>query len=167
MSYEAFRAQCAKVLELYEEATARHYGDDLDAYDCANIIRAIQLPEVTQEPTLYQFRTAPDWTNPLQWAKWEECKKDSYEGYKKVQSLHNWLYETRELYLIPPDAEALRKENEQLRAVLDALSKRCYIMSESHQVNDVRGARLIVGFNNIVDAGDAHSAISALKGGAA
>lgn len=66
-----------------------------------------------------------------------------------------------------PDAEALRKESEQLRAALGSLSKRCYIMSESHQVNDVRGARLIVGFNNIVDAGDAHSAISALKGGAA
>lgn len=62
--------------------------------------------------------------------------------------------------------EDLRKENEQLRAALGSLSKRCYIMSESHQVNDVRGARLIVGFNNIADAGDAHSAISALKGGA-
>lgn len=61
---------------------------------------------------------------------------------------------------------AMLKENEQLLAVLDALSKRCYIMSESHQAGGVLGARLIVGFNNIVDAGDAQSAIAALKGGA-
>lgn len=105
MSYAAFREQCAKVLELYEEATARHYGDDLDAYDCANIIRAMPLPEVNADPYAYVIGTLEDHgtVGNLSW------KPDP-----KLASFP--------LYLSTLDAEAIRKENEKLRERIAELS---------------------------------------------
>ena len=149
MSYEAFREQCAQIAERMPDFSRDAFGPV--QHRIATTIRSQPLPEVKQEPMAWFANTEPAHKEP----HYVQVSDEFYKGY------------TFPLYALPPDAEYLRKENEKLRAALGSLSKRCYIMSESHQVNDVRGARLIVGFNNIVDAGDAHSAISALKGGAA
>jgi hypothetical protein len=61
-------------------------------------------PEQTeQEPVVLQYRTKPNWTG--NWSKWEDCRKESYEDYIRVPLLHDWTYETRELYTAPPKRE--------------------------------------------------------------
>jgi hypothetical protein len=62
-----------------------------------------QEPE--QEPVVWQYRTKPNWTG--NWSKWEECRKEAYEDYIRVPILHDWAYETRELYKTPPKREPL------------------------------------------------------------
>ena len=53
-----------------------------------------------QEPVVWQYRTKPNWQE--QWSNWENCRKEAYEDYKRVPLLHDWLYETRPLYISPP-----------------------------------------------------------------
>ena len=65
-------------------------------------------PEQEQEPVVLQYRTKPNWTG--NWSKWEDCSKESYEDYIRVPILHDWTYETRELYTAPPKREPLSAE---------------------------------------------------------
>ena len=64
-------------------------------------------PEQT-EPVVLQYRTKPNWTG--NWSKWEDCRKESYEDYIRVPILHDWTYETRELYTAPPKREPLSEQ---------------------------------------------------------
>lgn len=105
--FEELREQCAKIANQF-------VGTD----QIVDAIRALPLPKVNQEPVLYQCRIAPNWLRPRQWTEWEKCTKEQYDDYIKVKELHDWLYHARALYLLPPDAEELRKENEQLKALL-------------------------------------------------
>lgn len=66
------------------------------------------LAQPEQEPVDWQYRTTPNWRE--QWSKWESCGKNIYENYKRVPQLHDWVYETRELYTSPPKREPLSKE---------------------------------------------------------
>jgi len=50
---------------------------------------------------VWQVRTKPDWDEKHKWTKWEDCRKESYEDYIRVPLLHDWTYETRELYTSP------------------------------------------------------------------
>jgi len=61
------------------------------------------LAQPEQEPVVLQYRTKPNWTG--NWSKWEDCRKESYEDYIRVPLLHDWTYETRELYTAPPKRE--------------------------------------------------------------
>ena len=65
-------------------------------------------PEQEQEAVDWQYRTTQNWRE--QWSKWESCGKNTYEDYKRVPQLHDWLYETRELYTSPPTREPLSDE---------------------------------------------------------
>lgn len=78
---------------------------------CTYHIRALPLPEVTQEPVVY-FKADQD--GNLLWG--EDCVSedamydfDFEDGLKEVSV---------PLYRLLPDAEALRKDNEQLRSLL-------------------------------------------------
>lgn len=52
------------------------------------------------EPVEYQYRTRPDWIP--EWNGWNTCSKESAEAYEKNPYLHDWHYEVRRLYTIPP-----------------------------------------------------------------
>jgi len=136
MSYEQLREQCKcngnpHTLEcLYQHFlsyTGYEHSESLfKAYSDGADSRALPLPEVKQEPTLFQYRAAPDWVKPDQWSEWRECTKESFTDYSSLPILNDWRYETRAFYVAPTDAEALRKENERLReenkALLDTIS---------------------------------------------
>ena len=46
---EQFREQCAKTIELFDDATMRESNYMLDAHDCADIIRALPLPVMPEQ----------------------------------------------------------------------------------------------------------------------
>lgn len=113
MSYEAFREQCIQAVE-----SERLFALGLKAFannDCVdrviNKLRALPLPEVTQSPDAYlhswlggrrqNLSRSPTWTKIF--------SDDQDQPDDLIVSA---------LYLLPPDPEALRKENEQLRAAI-------------------------------------------------
>lgn len=79
---------------------------------CPLLIKEIEellaQPETDQEVVVWQYRTKPNWID--KWYDWENCSKESYEDYKRVPELHDWLYETREIYIKPPTHEPLSDE---------------------------------------------------------
>jgi hypothetical protein len=96
-----------KAMKILLECT---YMDSRQRQADALIGRAIELlaqPEPIQEPVGWQYRTKPNWKE--NWSKWEDCRKESYEDYIRVPLLHDWLYETREIYTSPPTCEPVRK----------------------------------------------------------
>lgn len=64
-------------------------------------VRQAVAQAVLQEPVEYQYRTRPDWI--AEWNGWNTCSKESAEAYEKTPYLHDWHYEVRSLYTIPPD----------------------------------------------------------------
>jgi hypothetical protein len=77
-----------------------NYEDDHLTNDLIQTIEELLAqPEPEQEPVVLQYRTKPNWTG--NWSKWEDCRKESYEDYMRVPILHDWTYETRELYTAP------------------------------------------------------------------
>jgi hypothetical protein len=81
-----------------------NYEDDHLTNDLIQTIEELLAqPEPEQEPVVLQYRTKPNWTG--NWSKWEDCRKESYEDYIRVPILHDWTYETRELYTAPPKQE--------------------------------------------------------------
>jgi hypothetical protein len=91
--------------ELLEELSTK----DMVSYYYPNLIDRIKelLAQPEQEPVGWQYRTKPNWKE--NWSKWEDCRKESYEDYIRVPLLHDWLYETREIYTSPPTCEPVRK----------------------------------------------------------
>ena len=63
------------------------------------------LAQPEQEPVAWQYRTKPNWIE--EWNDWENCSKGTYEDYKRFPIMHDWVYETRELYASPPNCELL------------------------------------------------------------
>ena len=57
------------------------------------------------EPVEYQYRTRPDWIP--EWNGWNICSKESAEAYEKTPYLHDWHYEVRRLYNMPPQFKPL------------------------------------------------------------
>jgi len=58
----------------------------------------------------------------------------------------------------PADAQAEARDAD-TRRLVNALTRRCYTMSEPH----LSGSRVVIGFERIEDAGEAHVAIAAVK----
>lgn len=105
MSYEAFREQCAKTIELCDDAMMAHDDYVLDPSECAGIVRALPLPEVKQQPVAIISR------NDRMMESWKVAVRVLAD---RDRIPHGNSY----LYLASTDAEALRKENEQLRYLL-------------------------------------------------
>lgn len=57
--FEQFREQCAKTIELFDDATMRESNYMLDAHDCADIIRALPLPVMPEQAEPVKEKRAP------------------------------------------------------------------------------------------------------------
>ena len=68
-------------------------------------VRQAVAQAVLQEPVEYQYRTRPDWIT--EWNGWNTCSKESAEAYEKTPYLHDWHYEVRRLYNMPPQFKPL------------------------------------------------------------
>ena len=75
-------------------------------------------PQVEQEPVVWQYRMRPDWgSNKDFWGPWQNCTMEQAAMYQRVPLLHDWAYESRQLYTRPqPKREPLT--NEQVKAGL-------------------------------------------------
>lgn len=76
-------------------------------------------PSVQVEPTLYQFRCAPAWTDLNNWSAWADCSEEQHSDYVRSPLVNDWKYEVRKLYATPqqPDVDSnarLQKENREL-----------------------------------------------------
>ncbi|MFZ6773071.1 hypothetical protein ACO0LB_10195 [Undibacterium sp. SXout7W] len=111
MNYEEIKEQCAKFLEDQDCAHGCMVGKEL-----ADKLRGMPLPEVGQEPAAWLDDDSEPVSNEL-----KAAFPDGFESY------------TTPLYLLPPDAEDLRKENEQLRGALTAMMK---MKVKGHQLQD-------------------------------
>ncbi|NDI85101.1 hypothetical protein [Undibacterium crateris] len=123
MNYEKFREQCAKVADAQSEAYLRSIHNEVSHLSKNNLrrssevaklisdeIRALPLPEVTQEPALYISRAAKDWIESI--GSNVSVKMEltfMTDGTRPSHSIPMYFEPTND------DAAALRKENEQLR----------------------------------------------------
>ena len=56
----------------------------------------------TQEATIFQMRMRPNWNGYSgYWQQWVDCSPEACAGYEKTPVLHDWVYETRKLFLAP------------------------------------------------------------------
>lgn len=114
MSYEAFRELCAK----WAEAEILELTDNEDLADSIyKRVINLPLPEVKQEPVAWLYHDAPSLDIFLR------NKSDAHLIYSIGLSLArkpNCRNETA-LYAAPPDADAIRKENEQLHQLITDL----------------------------------------------
>ena len=61
-----------------------------------------QQPQVEQEPVAWQYRMRPDWGSKKDcWGPWQDCTKEQAAMYQRVPLLHDWAYESRQLYTHP------------------------------------------------------------------
>ena len=51
----------------------------------------------SQEPVAYEFRMRADWV--ADWGLWSPCNKEQHKMYIRAPKLHDWVYETRALFL--------------------------------------------------------------------
>lgn len=70
---------------------------------------AASQPQVEQEPVAWQYRMRPDWGSKKDcWGPWQDCTKEQAAMYQRVPLLHDWAYESRQLYTHPqPKREPL------------------------------------------------------------
>lgn len=54
---------------------------------------------------VYQYRMYPNWNIPNPLPEFVNCSKEQYLDYVKISVLHDWIYETRILYALPPTAD--------------------------------------------------------------
>lgn len=66
------------------------------------------LAQPEPEPATWQVRTTPSWK--VSWTRWKDCSKEFYEDCIRAPLSHNWIYETRKLYTLPPKREPLSDE---------------------------------------------------------
>ena len=72
-----------------------------------------QQPQVEQEPVAWQYRMRPDWGSKKDcWGPWQDCTKEQAAMYQRVPLLHDWAYESRQLYTYPHPWRELRSEQE-------------------------------------------------------
>lgn len=69
-------------------------------------------PKGEQEPVAWQYRMRPDWGSKKDcWGPWQDCTKEQAAMYQRVPLLHDWAYESRQLYTHPqPKREPLTDE---------------------------------------------------------
>ena len=59
-------------------------------------------PKGEQEPVAWQYRMRPDWGSKKDcWGPWQDCTKEQAAMYQRVPLLHDWAYESRQLYTHP------------------------------------------------------------------
>lgn len=59
-------------------------------------------PQGEQEPVAWQYRMRPDWGSKKDcWGPWQDCTKEQAAMYQRVPLLHDWAYESRQLYTHP------------------------------------------------------------------
>jgi len=124
MSYEQFREQCADAGDLLRSpmkgtvshgAIAFNEGFDTAIKGFQSAIRAMQLPEVTQEPVYLRWQ----YSKPS--GGWIAATKDEYERDLKNGWKVRLAYELRpSVEALQKNNSALRKENEQLRSLLES-----------------------------------------------
>lgn len=118
---EQFREQCASICDEAKKNISPDYiiGEDVRNAGiacCENIakrIRALQLPEVNQEPVAWlrhRFAQSLDTNGYCDGHEWLEVCNEGEQGDDKTPAFP--------VYDLPTDAEALRKENEKLNALL-------------------------------------------------
>jgi len=101
---EQFREQCAKTIELFDDATMRESDYMLSADECADIIRALPLPVMPQqaEPIGYQYRMKPYHLN--NWYEWQDCPQDMYQWCLENPRHGDRIYEVRQTFAQDPSA---------------------------------------------------------------
>ena len=69
----------------------------------------VEQPQGEQEPVAWQYRMRPDWGSKKDcWGPWQDCTKEQAAMYQRVPLLHDWAYESRQLYTHPqPQREPL------------------------------------------------------------
>jgi hypothetical protein len=111
-AYEKIREQAAKLCD--PKPGIRYSPNSLSVHKrLAYQIRSMPLPEVSQKPAGY-FKADQD--GNLIWGEDCVCEDAQYDhdygdGFKEI---------SRPFYLLPPDAEALRAENERLKELLES-----------------------------------------------
>lgn len=73
---------------------------------------AVEQPRGEQEPVAWQYRMRPDWGIKKDcWGPWQDCTREQAAMYQRVPLLHEWVYESRQLYTHPqPKREPLTDE---------------------------------------------------------
>ena len=76
--------------------------------DATKALRAV----LEQEPVAWQYRMRPDWGSKKDcWGPWQDCTKEQAAMYQRVPLLHDWAYESRQLYTHPqPHRQPLTEE---------------------------------------------------------
>jgi hypothetical protein len=54
---------------------------------------------------LYQVRGRPNWDTEPKWGEWKFCTEPVANDYIKTPVLHDWEYQVRSLYTVPPQRE--------------------------------------------------------------
>ena len=100
--------------DLMQEALyALTYVGDKEIYsDTIDALRA-RLAQPEPEPVEYQMRMRPTW-EVSSWSDWKKCSRDAAEDYAKTPKLHDWEYETRKMYDIPPQREWVGLTDEEI-----------------------------------------------------
>lgn len=63
---------------------------------------AVEQPRGEQEPVAWQYRMRPDWRIEKDcWGPWQDCTREQAAMYQRVPLLHEWVYESRQLYTHP------------------------------------------------------------------
>ena len=89
------------------------------------------LAQTEQEPAEYQMRMRPTW-EVSSWGDWKKCSRDAFEDYTKTPKLHDWEYEVRKLYTIPPQRTLVGLTPKELNTIFDGFKT-----WSSFQITDV------------------------------
>jgi hypothetical protein len=93
-------------------------NDTLTACELTNVFNIAMSQRVrTGEAVLWQYRTKAAWDKKGPWQPWRDCSKEQYEDVKKTPLLHDWEYESRELFTTPPSPPSSRELMEKIKAV--------------------------------------------------
>lgn len=65
------------------------------------------------KPVLYQVRGRPNWDTEPKWGEWKFCTEPVANDYKKTPVLHDWEYQVRSLYTVPPQREFIGLTDEE------------------------------------------------------
>ena len=86
--------------------------------DCS----VVEPPKGEQEPVVWQYRMRPDWGSQKDcWGPWQDCTMEQAAMYQRVPLLHDWAYESRQLYTHPQNLNC--KSNQARLATLWGYTK--------------------------------------------
>lgn len=111
---EQVREQCINVAQQYAN-NAYNNSSQNAAMEIRDLIRALPLPEVSQNPVAWVMTMRDNIKNSLSFFT---CKDIGEQWLIEEKELGLNDLKLQPLYVFPPDVEALRKENEQLKESL-------------------------------------------------